>query len=307
MPLSDAARAELDALGLKTKGPLGVALVVVARASTEPFPLDTSRFLTPRGGQVKGAGGPAVARILKKHGIVRRLAAEAGRTSRGSIMAMEALVGLLNRWAAEGHLDLEAVEAYWVDRVRDYFASTPISFRMDPAFGFTATVRGLMEQAAARQRESNGTMVVGTVMQHLVGAALEMAMPGVPVTHHPSNQNDASGRGGDFDIGDAVLHVTGSPSEALLAKCRDNLERGWRPVIITTRNGIVTAEVLAEAAGIAGRVDMIDFEQFIATNAQLRGHFGSGDSRSAMLGLIDRYNLIVGKVETDPSLRIVVD
>ena len=312
MPLSPAGQQELDTLvaemGFTTKGPLGVALVVVSRAANSAFPLNPDDFLTGAGGQVKGATPAAVKAVLDRYGIHRILAKEVGRTSRGSINRMRALVALMNRWHEAGNLDLDALEAYWVERVRLYFASTPISFRLDPALGLRAIIRSLMIQAETRQREAGGAMIVGTVMQHLVGAKLEAAMmtQQVPVSHHGSNQNDASGRGGDFDLGDAVIHVTTSPSSDLLRKCKSNLGNGWRPIIVTTARGVIAAEVLGEAEGISGRFDVLDFEQFMATNIHELGAFRTVSTKEAILDIVERYNRIVAEVETDPSLAIEI-
>jgi hypothetical protein len=312
MPLSNSARQKLDALvvssGFKTKGPLGIALVVIERASKASFPLQRNDFVTDGGGQVKGASGATVKRILAKHGITRILASEVGRTSRGNITRMEALLDYMNERHAAGDLDFVALEEYWVDRVQEYFASTPIPFRLDPAMGLRSTIRALMVQAEARQREAGGTMIVGTVMQHLVGAKLEAALltQQVRVSHHGANQNDASGRGGDFDLGDAVIHVTTSPSENLLRKCKDNLGQGWRPIIVTTTKGVVAGEVLGESAGITGRFDILDFEQFMATNLHELGGFDAANTKGVVVDIIGRYNHIVSTVETDPSLVIEI-
>src|SRR5260221_6654171 len=78
------------------KGPLCVALVVTEHARRHGLPLDPEKLLTDRGGQVLGLGQSAVQAILNRHDIVKILAAEGGRTSRGSIDNMRAYVGLLN-------------------------------------------------------------------------------------------------------------------------------------------------------------------------------------------------------------------
>ncbi len=312
MPLSSSQTSELQKLvvdhGFTTKGPLGIALVVVDRAATSDLPLKVSDFLTGSGGQVKGATPSAVGRILKKYDIHRVLAREVGRTSRGSISRMERLVALINRWHADDTLDLKSLEEFWIERVKAYFASTPIMFRLDPALGLRSTFRSLMVQAEARQREAGGTMIVGTVMQHLVGAKLEaaMAIRGTTVNHHGSNQNDVSGRGGDFDLGEAVIHVTTAPSTDLLRKCRANLGMGWRPIIVTTSKGVYAAEVLGETEGIEGRFDVLDFDQFMATNLHELGAFQTTATREAIIDIVDRYNRIVNEVETDPSLAIEI-
>jgi len=81
------------------------------------LPLDADALLTEGGGQVLGLGRGAVQAILNRHGITRVLAAEGGRTSRGSIGNMRDYVAFLNTLARQGAVDLDAVEDFWIARV----------------------------------------------------------------------------------------------------------------------------------------------------------------------------------------------
>ena len=90
------------------KGPLSVALVITQHAKTVGLPLDPEKLVTEGGGQVLGLGKGAVQAILKRHGILRVLASEGGRTSRGSLNNMRAYVAFLN--GLKGKVDLDAVE-----------------------------------------------------------------------------------------------------------------------------------------------------------------------------------------------------
>ncbi|MBR4876174.1 MAG: DUF4928 family protein, partial [Rhodocyclaceae bacterium] len=112
------------------KGALCVALVVTQHAK-KGLPLDPDALLTEGGGQVLGLGRGAVQAILARHGISRVLAAEGGRTSRGSMSNMREYVAFLNSLAAEGSLDLDAVEAFWIGRVHEFFAGKPFRIRLD--------------------------------------------------------------------------------------------------------------------------------------------------------------------------------
>ena len=64
------------------------------------------------------------------------------------------------------------------------------------------------------------------------------------------------------------------------------------------------AEGLAANAGIADRLDIFEIEQFVALNLYELGKFRESVRRTIVGELVDRYNKIVGEVETDPSLRI---
>ncbi|MFP4202916.1 MAG: DUF4928 family protein [Opitutales bacterium] len=158
------------------KGPLCVSLVVTRQACDKGLPLDPPNLLTERGGQVLGLGKGAVQKILADHGIKRVLAAEGGRTSRGSIDNMRAYVELLNELHSLGSADLDAIERFWVEQVRRYFNQRPFKLKYDQSKGLREVVRDIFDQAVERQKEAGGTMYAGAVLQHLVGAKLDCAL-----------------------------------------------------------------------------------------------------------------------------------
>ena len=98
------------------KGAISVALIVTQYAKTMGLPLDPQKLVTEGGGQVLGLGKGAVQAVLKRHGVDRVLAAEGGRTSRGSLNNMREYIAFLNGLEAQGAVDLEAVEAFWIER-----------------------------------------------------------------------------------------------------------------------------------------------------------------------------------------------
>lgn len=64
------------------------------------------------------------------------------------------------------------------------------------------------------------------------------------------------------------------------------------------------AEGLASNAGVADRLELLEVEQFLATNIHELGLFEAKKRRVKIEELIARYNEIVDEHETDPSLRI---
>lgn len=295
-----------DQVGL-SKGSLSLVLILTRMAVSKTFPLDKASFVTARGGQVAGLGGGAVKKILADHKIERILSSEGGRTSRGNMERMEAYVATLNQLAADQYLNLEAAEAFWVGKVQLYFDALPFMFKLDPSRSLRASVRDLLAQAVERQREVRGTMYAGAVMQHLVGAKLDMVTKGEMMHHGVSVADAPSNRSGDFLIGDVAIHVTTAPGEALIYKCGNNLSSGLRPLIITTEDGVGGAKALARQAGIDDRLDIIEIEQFIATNVYEWSRFERDLRPSTVAEIINRYNKIVADCESDPSLRIEFD
>ena len=286
-------------------GPLSVALILTDKVKDRPFPLAADDFLTDGGGQVKYLGGDAVRMILSRHGLERVLAREGGRTSRGSMANMRDYVTFLNEQHNLGSaMDWPAVERFWIEKVKAFFNAQPFKLNLDNANSIRATVRDLLSQALKRQQEQPGTMVLGTMMQHLVGAKLAL-LGTADLTHHNTNQNDQrADRTGDFDVGDTSIHVTSGPTEHLLHKCQQNLSHGQRPLIITLGKGVSAAESLADNLGLADRIDIIDFEQFIAANIHERGHFQQESRHARIRELLTHYNAIIEQVEPDHSLKI---
>ena len=290
--------------GFRGPGALSVALVLTQKAR-EKLPLDADALLTAGGGQVAGLGKGAVQAVLAKHGIKRVLAQEGGRTSRGSVAKMRAYVGFLNSLKAP--VDCDAIEAFWIARVVEYFAAKPFKFKTDASLSIRASVRELLSQAQARQKDFPGSRYEGTMLQHLIGAKLEIIMGQGKIEHHSASEADvAEGRPGDFLLGDVAIHVTTHPSEGLIAKCKTNLEASLRPLIITTGKSCVVAEGIAEQAGIANRIDVLDAEQFLATNIHEWGRFNAAQRTIATGELLARYNELIETHETDPSLKVEI-
>lgn len=290
------------------RGKLGLALVVTRKAKSNGFPIDMGSLLTPNQGQVSGLSGRAINKILKEYRVTRSIGTEAGRTSRGTVGAAQEYAKFLNLLYSEQLIDLDAIERWWVDRIIDFFNSQPFKLNYDHSRTLRAMIQDLLDQAVKRQREAPGTTYVGAVLQHMVGAKLNLALPETTIAHHGFSVADAvSARSGDFVIDDAALHCTTAPTEALLEKCQANLQVSVRPIILTIGKGIAAAEVMAETKGIAGRVEIMDAIQFLAANLYEISLFRTSERRITIEKLVERYNEIVDAHEPDPSLKISID
>ncbi len=128
----------------RQKGGLCVALVVTDHARTLGLPLDPSKLMTKMDGQVLGLGIAAVQGILKRNQIDKVLAKEGGRTSRGSIQHMREYVQFLNYLQANSAADLDAIEAFWIGRVREFFAAKPFRISLDASRSFRQMVRDVI-------------------------------------------------------------------------------------------------------------------------------------------------------------------
>lgn len=235
------------------------------------------------------------------------LASEGGRTSRGSIRNMEDYVAFLNNLHEQHIADLDAIEGFWIECVNEFFAGKPFRIRLDASRGLRHVVRDVLAQAEERQRNSQGTYYAGAVLQHMVGAKLNCALGNDKVDHNSfSTADEPSGRKGDFLIGDVAIHVTTAPSEAVIERCQDNLNDGYRPVLITLQRGLAVAEGLADNKGLQERIDVFEIEQFVALNLYELAKFAADGRKTAMTELVEQYNNIIDAVETDPSLHIAL-
>ncbi|MDF1756519.1 MAG: DUF4928 family protein [Verrucomicrobiales bacterium] len=290
---------------LSGKGSLCVALVVTRIAVEKGLPLDPDSLLTKAKGQVRGLGRSGVQKILKDYGITKTLAAEGGRTSRGSIENMQEYVKFLNQ--IEDFADLNIVESWWIERVRDYFNASPLKLKVDSGTSLRSCVRSVFTEAVKRQSESHGSTIVGAVMQHLVGAKLSVLYPDNEIENNGYSVADApTNRPGDFLIGDCSIHVTTAPSPALIEKCQNNINQGLSPLVISSKEGAGMAENLASNHGLEKRIDVLDIEQFLVANLFEWTGFQGQARKESFQNLISKYNQIVSECETNPSLQIML-
>ena len=288
-----------------TKGPLSLVVQFTRMVRGKEFPLNPTDFQTGSKGQVAGLGGSNLKKILKEHGIMQLLSAEGGRTSRGSMGLMLKYVDFLNAWNREESVNLSNVEEYWAEQVREYFRNQPFTLTADTAKTIVANLDELFEQVKKRQKENPGTHYLGTVLQHLVAAKLSLILPEGSFEIHGASVADApTDRSGDFVINNTIIHCTTMPGALLIEKCKANLRAGAHPVIITIFERVATALNLSEDAGLAGRVEVWDIQQFLSSNVYEHSMFDETKRNSTLGDIIGVYNKIILEKETDPSLRI---
>ncbi len=288
-----------------TKGPLSLVVQFTRLVKDKAFPLNPDEFQTSGKGQVAGLGGGNLKKILKEHGITQQLSAEGGRTSRGSMGLMIKYVDFLNAWNEEEAVDFSAVEEFWAEQVREYFRNQPFTLTADTSKTIGANLDELFEQAKKRQKQNPGTQYLGTVLQHLVAAKLCLIMPeGSFEIHGASVADGPTDRNGDFVINNTIIHCTTMPGALLIEKCKANLRSGCHSVIITIFDRVHTALNLAEDAGLSGRVEVWDIQQFLSANVYEHSLFDESKRNYMLSDIVGKYNNIILEAETDPSLRI---
>lgn len=309
----DAGEAELHARlaeyqarsALRSKGRLSLALTITRRAFSG-MPINLDELVTAGGGQVAGTGMAATQRILAEYGITKVLSREGGRTSRRSLLHAREYAAFLNELHALGLADLPVIERWWIARIAEFFAASPLRIDRSNPTSMRAVIASVLDQARQREIEAGqGQTIVGTVLQFLVAAKLSLLDSHGTLIHHGANVADEqSGRSGDYRIGRSVVHITTSPTEALAAKCRDNLSAGLRPVIVTLDRQVPIAEELARRLEIEAKVDIHGATAFLGANLLEASNFHDDSGQSALLKFVEAYNKLVAQYETDPSLRI---
>ena len=293
-----------DKNGITGKGSLSTVIQLTRLFSEDTMPINSSNYVTDKEGQVRGLGGGNLKKILADHGISRTLAREGGRTSRGSMGIMNAYVDFVNTLPRP--VDFGAIEDYWAEQVKAFFSAKPFKLSSDSSKSMASTVDDLISQARAREKDNPGTTYAGTVLQHLVAAKLCLVVPDIEI--NGADVADApTGRGGDFMVGDVAIHCTTMPGQSLIEKCGNNIDSDIRPVIITIADRVKTARDLAEDAGISERIEVWDIQQFLSMNIYEHGLFESGKRQQTMTKIINGYNSIIDRYESDPSLKINID
>lgn len=288
-----------------TKGTLSFVVQFTRMVREKEFPLDPNDFKTEKEGQVAGLGGGNLKKILRDHGITQQLSSEGGRTSRGSMGLMIKYVDFLNTWNAEEPVNFDEIEAFWAEQVREYFRNQPFVLTADASKTVGANLDELFEQARKRQKQNPGTQYLGTVLQHLVAAKLCLILPEGSFEIHGASVADApTARSGDFVINKTIIHCTTSVGDLLINKCKTNIANGFRPVIITIFERVQTALNQIEDAGLSGRIEVWDIQQFLSSNVHEHSLFDEGKQNATLGTIIENYNHIVHEKETDPSLRI---
>ena len=289
-------------------------LLVMSRKAQETYPLPEKGIITTGGGQVRGQSSQQVQKILEGHGISRVFLKEGGRTSRGTPSFARSFAEFLND-LAKGPLAqqsdevrrsaFQAIEKRAVDFAREYFSAQRLAIHLSPDFSSTALVSAVLEAARERQKETPGATAEGAVAQHLVGAKLALRFPTVSIINMPYTAADEqTTRAGDFELNDAVFHVTVNPTEAVLRKCLENFRAGRRPVLLVAERKLAGAFVLAAQLEAESRIDIYGVERFVSSNLNEIAGFSSTGFNETFRRLIEIYNDRVLEAETDHSLMI---
>src|ERR1017187_8388154 len=130
-----------------------------------------------------------------------------------------------------------------------------VEFHFDTGKSLRANINDLLDQASELQATGGGTNYVGAMLQHLVGAKLDIVLGQGKLFHHGFSVADHStDRKADYQVEAVAIHVTTHPTEALVRKCADNLKAGLKPLIITIGEAVRPADFILKTFELNDRV-----------------------------------------------------
>jgi hypothetical protein len=285
------------------KGTIAGALVVLEHLK-EHYDLKLESHTARGGSQIRGASGAAVKKILAAHGEHRRFVSEGGRTNRGLRGDVKTLLAALGTASLESlplperRIVLGELQAFLTKKVTFLFEMRRIDCKYTPQLSAYQFISSILEAARKRGKE-------GSVAEYLVGAKLQLRFPGLSIENKCASTADAPHKKhGDFCVGDTIFHVTVSPNEGHLEKCKRNLEENLRPwLLIPESMGYYRVQVERK---LNGPYALSGIETFVAQNIAELAEF-SGDLLPAqLLRLLELYNERVAAVESDQSMLIDV-
>lgn len=252
---------------LKNRGFLSVVIMTTQTASKMTYPLNKDDFFANADGSGQVSGLTGINNYVEKWMLPKKFPREGGRNNNGSMGLCRTWVGLLNKLYSEfGRVAHGWILNHWIEEAATFFTEEPVTVKCNAKCHVQDFLHNTVAKFKAKEKEWSGVRLVGSMMQHMVGAKLSITLGEHRVEHHPINQSDMqTGRDGDFTIGDCVFHVTSAPTEALIKRCRDNYYDNLRPIIITLSENVGAAVTLARNIDLDKEIEVLAFEPCIAS------------------------------------------
>jgi len=281
--------------------------LIVSRMMADGIPISDDRLYSDGKSQVRGLSGSTISKILELHGETRLFTREGGRTSRGTIYLAAAFRDVLNSTQVYGSEPVNTsdisfqLEAFFTKCVRiDYFDKQRIAVDIDHTKPISAVVNDILKAAAERSDKPTGA-----VLQHLIGAKLQLRFPDEKIGMDRANAADLhTDREGDFQVGTTAFHVTTAPMEKLISRCIENKRAGYRPIILTLESKVLAARQMADNVSMSEQISVLAAETFIGNNIEEISIYDGDKIREGLARLIRTYNKRIENIEVDKSLMI---
>lgn len=312
----------VQSYGLPHRGRLYAALVVLANLEKQVWPFreladvtstDDRRFFGARA--LRNHTSSTVASALKSHGrsdlVPAGSAGETGRTSAGTKIAGLHFIWLIRTALEKAPLqELESqgrsLVSYLYDQVLNLLTQYQLLGGIDVPFTASESIAAYISKLLESHHTNSGA-----VLQHLVGAKLDIRFEGqgVIINHNSVATADVqTGRQGDFEIGSTVFHVTKKATDNHYRKAWGNAENGRKVYLLTPESVLQGTKEFAKAyqEGFLKKVDVFSIEQFIAQNLDELAIFSRNEALKQLERLLMKYNDLISEHENEPSLRIII-
>lgn len=306
-------------INLPIKGRLYGALIVLSQLESgswqfselsEVKSTDKGDFFGDR--SIRGHTASRIAKVLREknrdHLIPSGSAGEQGRTSTGTKRAGLDLIILI--WKSLESADNPKQQApalvdHLFGKVLGLLDQHAELGGIEIDFKANETISSFITRLASADVSNPGAL-----LQHLVGAKLEMRYEddNIALAHHSASTADVqTGRLGDFEIGTTVFHVTKTPTADHVRKALQNANSGRRAYILTTSPTIaqsIAREVIK--ANELNRIEIFALDQFITQNLDELAIFNKDAAVGKLKQLLERYNKLISEHERDKSLLIQI-
>lgn len=199
-------------------------------------------------------------------------------------------------------LDLESISSQ--DDVNNC-GNNPFILSAEQSKSVQSILNSLLNQAIKRDKQLQEKKYRDAMIKYLVAAQLQVIFPNQDCSVSSTFAEEGSTtQSGNFVINNTSIHCTTWLDDFLMEKCKENIDAGIRPVIITLHDRVLFALQLIEDADLKDRVEVWDIQQFLSTSIIERSLFDESKRNTTIKEIIDRYNNIIDEVENDPSLKI---
>ena len=248
---------------------------------------------------------------LNRSDLIPKSGGEAGRTSTGTKRAGLEIIQIINSFnksvsgdqiIKKGILAANYLNSLIVKKLDEHASLGGIEVTYSP----NETIGNFLSKII-HSNSSNP----GAILQHLVGAKLELRFSGNPdviVEHNKSATADIqTNRKGDFDIGNSVIHVTKTPTLDHFRKSLANAKSGRTTYLLIPEDKMGLSDLSRDIdSDYKSKVNLFSVEQFLAQNIDEIGQFRKDISIRTLESLLLKYNELVEKYENDSSLKIVI-
>lgn len=274
---------------------------------------DPGKFFSDR--SIRNHTTNRLSSVLRSHGreylIPPSDGGESGRTSGATKRAGLDLIKLVRTAlenAPEGELERQGnlLVSYLYEKIFSLLDRYYLLGGIDIPFNASESISTYISKLLEAHRTN-----AGALLQHLVGAKLELRFQGQPVTiaHHSSATADVqTGRLGDFEIGSTVFHVTKRANDGHYRKAKQNADNGRKVYLLTPENVLLGTKNFAEQScqGFSKKVNIFSVEQFLVQNLDELAVFERDNALRQLKILLEKYNELITRYENDQSLKIVI-